>query len=378
MGLGARKSRVADDAPPESDRFAPAPHPRDNFELFGQEAAERELLDAYRAGRMPQAWILGGPPGVGKATLAWRLARFLAAHPDAASPAVRQAKNLAVDPDHPAARKISAMSFGDLVLLRRGWNEKTKKHATRISVDDVRRVIHLFEQAAGEGGWRIAIVDSADDLNLNSANALLKLIEEPPPRSLFLFVAHRPGRLLPTIRSRCRMLMLPALDAPDLAAAARAALVAGGEPAPEDKLARACGRAEGSVREALRLLAGDGGAVDALVERALSQLPDVDWRAVHRIADAVAGRDADTEFEAFLRAAFDWLGAALHKTAGTGSDGPGQRGLGPRALAPYAEAWEFLERETRDLETYNLDKRAFVIIVFSRLAQAERAARAAA
>ena len=359
--------KAADDSPPESDRFAPAPHPRDTFELFGHEQAEADFLDAYRAGRMPQAWIIGGPPGIGKATLAWRVALFIAAHPDPASPAVQQAKNLAVDPNHPAARKLSALSFGDLALLRRQWSEKTKKHATRITVDDVRHAIHLFEQAAGEGGWRMAIIDSADDLNLNSANALLKLIEEPPPRCLFLLIAHRPGRLLPTIRSRCRTLMLQSLAPPALDAAVREALDASGQKAAEPALAKACARAEGSVHEALRLLAADESAVDDLMEQVLGDLPHVKWRIAHRIADSVSGRGGETEFEAFLRAIFDWLGATLRRNPG----------LGPRALAPYAEAWEFLERETRDLEIYNLDKRAFVIIVFSRLAEAERAARAA-
>jgi DNA polymerase-3 subunit delta' len=353
-----------DDLPPESDRFAPAPHPRDTFQLFGQDKAESELLDAYRSDRMPPAWIIGGPEGIGKATLAWRLARFVAAHPDPAAPAVQQARSLAVEPRHPAARKISVRSFGDLVLLRREWSEKTKKHATRITVDDVRRAIHMFEQSAGSGGWRMAIVDSADDFNANSANALLKLIEEPPPRSLFLLVAHHPGRILPTIRSRSRLLMAERLAPGALAAAVRAALDAAEKPAPEPALSRACARAEGSAREALRLLGAAGGKADELTARALSQLPNLDWRIAHKIGDAVAGRDSETEFDAFLRALFDWLSQSVHRNPG----------LGPRALAPYAEAWEFLEREARNLEIYNLDKRAFVIVVFLRLVEAARAA----
>jgi DNA polymerase-3 subunit delta' len=359
--------KAGEDGLPESDRFAPAPHPRDTFQLFGHDQAESEFLEAFRAGRMPQAWIIGGPPGIGKATLAWRMARFIAAHPDPATPAVQQAKNLAVDPRHAAARKISALAYGDLALLRREWVEKNKKFATRITVDDVRRALHKFEQAAGEGGWRMALIDSADDLNISSANALLKLIEEPPPRSLFLLVAHQPGRLLPTIRSRCRMLMLQRLEPHALSAAVRAAADASELPAPGDALARACARADGSAHEALRLLAAGDGVVDGLMEQVLAKLPQINWRAAHRIADAVSGREGEVEFDAFLRSCFDWLAAALRRNPG----------LGPRALAPYAEAWEFLERETRDLEIYNLDKRAFAIIVFSRLADAERAARAA-
>ncbi len=362
--MGVRKPA---DAPPDSDRFLPAPHPRDTFDFFGHQKAEAELLDAYRAGRLPQAWILGGPQGIGKATLAWRMARFLAAHPDPAAPAVQQAKNLAVGPNHPAARKISALSFGDLALLRREWQEKTKKHATRISVDDVRRALHIFEQAAGEGGWRMVLIDSADDFNANSANALLKLIEEPPPRCLFLIVAHQPGRILPTIKSRCRRLMLQELAPDELAAAARSALEAAGEKVDAADFSRACARAAGSVREALRLMSSADSEFDALVERALSQLPAVDWRNVHRIADRVVGRGRETEYDAFLQAVFAWLAAALRR----------DEGRGPRALAPYAMAWEHLEREARDLEIFNLDKRAFVLIVFSQLTAAESAARAA-
>ena len=355
------------EGPPESDRFPPAPHPRDTFVLFGQEKAEAEFLDAYRAGRLPHAWILGGPQGIGKATLAWRMARFLAAHPDPAAPEVQQAKNLAVDQNHPAARKISALSFGDLALLRRAWNDKTKKHATRIGVDDVRRALHIFEQAAGEGGWRMVLIDSADDFNASSANALLKMIEEPPPRCLFLIVAHQPGRILPTIRSRCRRLMMPALETAQVTAAVRNALAAAQEKVDEAALSRACAKAEGSPREALRLLSRADAELDAPVERILAKMPEVDWRGVHRLADRVVGRDNETEFEAFLHAAFTWLAAGLRR----------HEGRGPRALAPYALAWEVLERDARDLQILNLDKRAFVLIAFSQLAEAESAARAA-
>jgi DNA polymerase-3 subunit delta' len=259
------------------------------------------------------------------------------------------------------------LSFGDLALLRREWQEKTRKHATRIGVDDVRRAIHLFEQAAGEGGWRMALIDSADDFNASSANALLKVIEEPPPRCLFLIVAHQPGRLLPTIKSRCRRLMLQGLAPDDLAAAARAALEAAEEDFDEAEFFRACAKAGGSVREALRLMSSADAEFDALVERILSQLPRVDWRNVHRLADRVNGRERETEYDAFLQAVFGWLAAALRR----------HEGQGPRALAPYALAWENLERETRDLAIFNLDKRAFALVVFSQLAEAESAARAA-
>jgi DNA polymerase-3 subunit delta' len=353
------------EAPPESDRFGAAPHPRDTHVLFGHESAEAEFLDAWSAGRLPHAWILGGPQGIGKATLAWRMARFVAAHPDSSALPAPQAKNLGIDPSHPVARKLSALSFGDLALLRREWNEKTKKHATRIGVDEVRRAIHIFEQAAGEGGWRMVIVDSADDLNLNSANALLKMIEEPPPRSLFLIVAHQPGRILPTITSRCRRLILHGLTPAQTEAAARAALDAADMKVDSGAFARACARANGSAREALRLLSESDAAFDGLVDRGLAQLPKIDWKIAHKLGDATSGRDGATQFDAFLNAVFAWLGHALRRNLQS-----------PAQAHPYAMAWEALERDARDLQIFNLDKRAFVLLVFSTLAEAESAARA--
>ena len=187
---------------PESDRFEDAPHPRETCSLFGHGKAENDILRSLRPGNLPPALMIGGPPGIGKATLAWRLARFLLAIPEPL--AVAENENLFVPPDHPVSRQIAALAHPDLVLLRREWNEEAKKFYTQIQVDDVRRAAHLFHQAAGQGGWRICIIDSAEDLNQSSANALLKLVEEPPPRSLFLIIAHRPGRMLPTLRSRCR------------------------------------------------------------------------------------------------------------------------------------------------------------------------------
>ena len=163
-------------------------------------------------------------------------------------------------------------------------------------------------------------------------------------------MAHHPGRILPTIRSRCRLLTLQRLDEPALTSAARAALAATGEKVSEADLERARARAEGSVREALRLIQAGEDGVDGLTARALARLPDVDWLLAHRIGDAVAGREAGSEFDAFLRTLYGWLSDNLHRN----------KGLGPRALAPFADAWEFLERQARDLEIYNLDKKAFV------------------
>lgn len=355
-----------EDEAPESDRCEPAPHPRHVARIFGQQRAESEILNAFRGQRLPQAWILGGPQGIGKATLAWRAVRFLAAHPDPTAPEVLSAQNLDVDPKHPAARKISALSYGDLALLRRQWDAKTKKFATRISVEDIRAILPIFTQSAGEGGWRMAIVDSADDLNASSANALLKLIEEPPPRSVFFFIAHQPGRLLPTIRSRCRFLALPALAPPEVDQALRAALADADEKIPDAEILRASAGAIGSVREALRLIEPAAAELDRLIDAALAQLPDCDQRLPQTIGGKIASRENLAGWEAFVAKILDWLSeaVAVHKAQG------------PRACAPFAQAWENFSHDVREVEIYNLDKRAFVILSFNRLAEAFRAARA--
>ena len=358
-------SRARDiEAPPESDRFGDAPHPRETRELYGHDRAQAQLLEAYRANRLPQAWIIGGREGIGKATLAWQFARFLLAHPDPTSSAVAQAQDLRVDPEHPAARRLSALSHGDLMLLRREWDEKTKKHFTRIRADDVRRVIDLFRQASGEGGYRIAILDSTDDFNRESANALLKLIEEPPPRSLFLMIAHRPAEILPTIRSRSRLLLLDPLSDDNCVRAMRQAGADWSEK-PEADLRAAAARSRGSVRDAMRLLDGSGLALARRIDALLARLPDVDWSGVHELADALTGREATEDFESTISAIFDWIGETVR------TDAP----IGAARLAPYAEVWEKIAASARETEAFNLDRRPLILSIFADLAAATRAAR---
>jgi len=344
--------------PPESDRYDDAPHPRETLTFFGNAAAERELLDAYRRNRMAQAWIIGGPEGIGKATLVWRLARFLLAHPEPHAPAVQEAETLAVPADHPAARRIATMALPDIFLLRREWNDKTRKHFTEIRIEDVRKIIQSFHQGSGTGGWRIAIVDCADDLNRASANALLKLIEEPPERALFLLVAHQPGRILPTIRSRCRKLMLGALTECETVAAVKAL----GPPWPQaskDEIAAAAARAEGSVREALRLLSGDSMTFDAGVARLFDRLPQVDWLGVHMLADKLTGRDNEDAYETFMRALQRNLDSRVRALA--------QAGAPPARLVGYARVWDEIRDIARETEVFNFDKRAMVLGIFERL-----------
>jgi DNA polymerase-3 subunit delta' len=349
---------------PESDRFEDAPHPRENHDFFGHAEAERNLLLSYLSGHLPQAFIIGGPPGTGKATLAWRLARFLLANPD---PAAGKAKtDLFVPPAHPVSHQITAMAHPDLILLRREWNPEAKKHYTQIQIEDVRRAIHMFQRAAGRGGYRICILDCADDLNQNSANALLKLIEEPPSRSLFLVIAHRPGRMLATLRSRCQKILLKPLAAADL----RDIVATLGPPwsgAGETKLEAALARAQGSVHNVLRLLDNQGIELDANLGRILNDLPRIDWSQVHALADRITARNNSKDYEAMLAMIEDWLDARVRHGART------LQSACARRLAPYALVWEKLGEAARETEIFNLDKRSLVLSLFADLAAAIRA-----
>ena len=331
--------------------------PRETSALFGHDEAEQTLLESYRHGRIPHAWLIGGPPGIGKATLAYRLARFVLAHPDPKAKTVQQAATLALDPQHPVARRVAAQAQGDLLVLERTINEQTGKLYTVIRVDDVRRSIPFFGSTAGEGGWRIAIVDAVDDLERPSANALLKVLEEPPARTLLLLLSHSPGRELPTIRSRCRRLLLRPLPAAEVAHALAAAT---GRATDAADVAIAAAAADGSVARALGLLDGPALALRKRVFELFAQLPNPDPNALHALGDALGGNDPQT-LESFIDLVNGWLSARLETEANQM----------PR-MARVASAWEKVNRAAREVETYNLERKPLVFAVFGLLAEAAR------
>ena len=364
--MNLRAASSTDDLPPDSDALEGALHPRETSVLFGHEAGERDFLEAFRQGRMPQAWLIGGPEGIGKATFAWRAARFVLAHPDPRLPAVARATNLATSNAEPAVRRLIARAHPDVACLRREWDSKSKKHYTEIRVDDVRKTLGMFHHAAGEGGWRVAVIDSADDLNLAGANALLKMIEEPPPRSLFLILAHRPARVLPTIRSRCRRLTLQPLAPEAIAAAIRAQ----GEEWSEhgdDEILRAAERASGSVRDAMSLIGQGALSMVGRVEAELERLPEVDLKRVRALSDAAHGREGLEAFETLMTCVFDWIDRTVRARAG--EPDAAQR------LAPLAHVWEKIAASARETRALNLDRRPLVLSIFTDLSDAVRASR---
>ena len=331
--------------------------PRETTVLHGHADAERALLEAYRGRRFHHAWLIAGPAGIGKATLAYRMARFVLAHPDPRTPAVQRATSLHVDTDHPVARRIAAQAHGDLLVLERTVNEKTNKLRQDIQVDDVRRTVTFFGSTAGEGGWRVAIVDAVDELNREGANALLKILEEPPRRAVLLLVSHSAARVLPTIRSRCRLLALRPLLAAEVAQAAATAI---GEDAEAANIKAAAAAADGSVRRALAMLDGEALDLRNRITTLLERLPAVDPRALHALGDRLYSGDSAT-LAAFVDAVNAWLSARL-------ASGEPDRAR----IARVAEIWERVNCSARDVETFNLERKPLVFNVFGWLAEAAR------
>lgn len=289
---------------PEPDRVEGAPHPRHTVELFGQSAAEAEFLDAFNSDRMHHAWLIAGPQGVGKATLAWRIARFLLAQPGDGGPmfadqARARPDSLQIDANHPVSRRVEALSEPRLFLCRRPWDEKGKKLRQNITVDETRKLKGFFNLSATDGGYRVAIVDAADEMNVSAANALLKILEEPPEKTVLLLVSHQPSRLLPTIRSRCRTLSCKTLGATDMAAALSNAGFDAGDQG--QALAILSG---GSVGEAVRLLSGDGLALYSQLVSLAAAAPQLDRSAAIRLADSCTGKAAEARYTATLRLIF--------------------------------------------------------------------------
>ncbi|WP_026758855.1 DNA polymerase III subunit delta' [Sediminimonas qiaohouensis] len=286
---------------PEPDRIEGAPHPRMTPHLFGQDTAENAFLAAYGAGRLHHGWLITGPAGVGKATLAWSIARFLLAHPPQQGAGLFGAEappdTLTIDPDHPVAHRVAALSDPGLFLLRRPYDEKAKRLKQQITVDEVRRVKSFFSLSAADAGRRVVIVDCADEMTTSAANALLKLLEEPPANTTLLLISHQPSRLLPTIRSRCRELRLSPLSPRDMSRALQQAGATGeGDTTPE-ALAELAG---GSVGAALRLTAMDGVRRYGEMVALYSDLPQLDRQRALKLAEAGAARGAEARLDMLI------------------------------------------------------------------------------
>jgi DNA polymerase-3 subunit delta' len=365
--MAAERGRAA--AANEPDRLEGFSAPREVEQLFGHEAALGEFTEALASGRLHHAWLLVGPEGIGKATLAYRLARTVLADDDGSGHAI--------DAAHPAFRKIAALSHPNLLVVRRALNEKTKRYSQWIGVDEVRRLRAFLGHSAGEGGWRVVIVDRADELNQNAANALLKALEEPPAKTLFLLISSAEGRLPVTIRSRARILRLLPLHDEELQKAVRAALARDGQDAAPDTLAKAFALSQGSVRRALELVSGAGIELYDEIAATFAALPDIDGPRLHRQVEKLSAMSETDRLELYLALLLGLI-ERLIRFAATGEGAiADERALAARFisfanLSQWAEAWEKISEAKAEALALNLDRSLLLLETWFRLQQIAR------
>ncbi|MEE8294749.1 MAG: DNA polymerase III subunit delta' [Sphingomonadales bacterium] len=336
--------------------------------LVGHDKAAKIFLESFQSGRLHHAWLLAGQRGIGKATLAYHLARFLLKHgtqktgglltPDEAPLDFTRA-SLEMAADDPVFIRVASGGEGNLKIIERGYNEKTKKRRTEIVVDDVRALHDFFEMTASHNGWRIAIIDPADEMNRSAANALLKMLEEPPRKSILFLITHAKGSLVPTIRSRCQQLLLNPLSdedtkkvlhqrMPDLA------------PGEVDKYAELSG---GSPGYALRLSLYDGEGLNLVIASQFSG-QGLNTKQVHDFAGTLGLATNEKKYFLFLDILTREIAGKIKALAETGA--------AKSRLDCWLKLWEKVDRILTEGEGINLGRKAMLLVLLSEMAAVGR------
>jgi len=339
-------------APEQYDTIPGVPEPRENPRLFGHKETADLLASAYRTGRLHHALLLSGTHGIGKATFAFHLAHHLLRYPRPED----APEALAIpDPDTPLFRQVASGSHPALLHLARPYNEKTKTFRSALTVDEIRRVSRFLSMTSHDGGYRIVVVDCADDMNTNAANALLKNLEEPPQRTLFVLIAHSAGALLPTIRSRCQTVrMRPLGKGALLEVLSTLETDLPADPKALDALAE---KANGSARAAILLTQFGGFEITEALENAVNAAkPDI--AAAYRLADAVSGKDQAIQFSLFNNGALELIEARAAQAADKGDVASAGR---------LGALWQDLRRQMIETDAFNLDRRQHVVSVVGRI-----------
>ncbi len=348
----ARRPKPVDDE--IEDATETGPQPRSTHDLTGHGHAEKQILDAWMSGRFHHAWLIAGPRGIGKATFAYRVARFLLSGPKPGSEGLfggEPATSLAKGPDQSASILLASGAHDGFRLLERSINRLSGKMRTQIAIEQVRELGDFFG-LSHDGAWRVILIDPAEELNRNAANALLKMLEEPPANCCFLLVTHMPGKLLPTIRSRCRRIDLAPLSDADV----RHVLTVQGHAATDDVIALS----RGAPGYALRLAGLDMAPLTNAVDTALAGKLSLQDEVV--VAEALAGRGSALRFEAFLEMVPERMAAAM-KVSGL---------AGNSALEPAFELWEKARALGQQALAINLEAKLVVLDLLGHARQMSR------
>lgn len=367
-----------------SDAAIDTLHPALSDDLLGHEGAEKEFLAAYNGGRMHHAWLITGPKGIGKATLAYKIAKFLLSQRlERAGDSLfgdnlpkSEPTSLDIDPHSDDIQRIKSMAHGGLMTVARSEDPKKKTLRKMIVIDDVRRAHKFFNTTSAEGGWRVVIVDAADEMNRNSANALLKILEEPPQHSILLLVAHAPGKLLPTIRSRCRQLKLTAMSTDSV----KSVLTAKYPDLDTAELEKIAILAEGSPGRAIRLAQEKGLPLYERMIDLLSSVPRLNVPQLHKLAGELGPVKADVSYRLFMEHLSGWLGRLVRFSASgeppfiihSSEEALFQRLSDTCGVDRWIEVWEKMHRLEIRADGLNMDRKQLLVSLFATIADTAR------
>lgn len=357
--------------------------PRNTLELVGHEHAEQLFLDAFNAEKIHHAWMITGPNGIGKATLAYKMARFLLNNPpeDDQGPGLFgdvlekiELTSIETDLESQSNHLINAGSNPDLMVIERTEDPKTGKMRNNILVDDVRKINEFFHKTSSEGGWRVAIVDTADEMNRNAANAILKILEEPPKNSILIILAHAPGRLLPTIKSRCRMLPLKPLKSQTV----KEILLKNYPDKEENIIDGYVALSNGSPGYAISLIEHQGLKVYREILGLLSTMPNINVPLMHDFAAAITTKKSGDTFLLFSEMLSQFISRMVRHVSYLNTDHTHNikealteefnlmEELG--AIIPldqWASLWEKISEKMKVTDQLNMDRKQTVIDILN-------------
>ncbi len=338
-----------------ADHIEGLKEPFENDFFCGHNKVEQQFLNAINSNRLHHAWLLTGPKSVGKTSFAFRIARALVEREEKKFVLSHQELDQYSENQSPTFGKIARRAHPNLLHLTIPYDIKTKKFKTNLTIDEVRKTNDFFGTTAGEKGWRIAIIDTADDMTLNAANALLKILEEPPENTIFFLLSSQPKKLLSTIKSRCQILKFEELATADLIKALDHAQIGGSLKGDKEILFNYHYLIGGRVRRAHQFLQNNILPFYESFTYLLKPDGRGDIERLYAFMDEICARGADDKFNFFI----DFLESHISNQI------TAERPL--EVLVSWAELWDKVQERLKDMNQLNLDKKQTVFAIFNDL-----------